>query len=158
MRCAADAAKKAAAFIRAAASSSSQAHSTDDMSSVGQSPQPAALVAAGACGDAPHAYDGSPMELIYSGESDCASDSAKTARSPVSQEAADYEPSSKKARSNIGLMIHIIVCLIRRMGKKAHPLQSLLRIRLCANATMVYAIVEADIVIPLPLWVSRKRL
>ena len=101
MRCAADAAKKAAARMNAAASSSSQVHSTDDMSSVGQSPQPAALVAAGACGDAPHAYDGSPVELIYSGESDCGSDSKRTARSPVSQKAAEYEPSSKKARSNI---------------------------------------------------------
>ncbi|CAI5727592.1 unnamed protein product [Peronospora destructor] len=100
MRSAAKATEKAAARMNAAASDSSQAHAADDTSSAAHSLQPAATVAASARGESPRAYDGSPSELIYSGESDGASDLRKTVGLPESLAAANYKPSSKKARSN----------------------------------------------------------
>ncbi|CAI5733744.1 unnamed protein product [Peronospora destructor] len=139
MRSAAKAAEKAAV------SDSSQAHAADDTSPAARSPQPAAPVAAGARGDSPRANDGFPLELIYSGESDGASDSGKTVRLPESLAAADYEPSSKKARSNSKTHGSYHSRFDSEDEEKPHLL--LPRIRLCANTTMARAIVKAVIVV-----------
>ena len=48
----------------------------------------------------PRADDGSPLELIYSGESGEEYDSRKTGRLTGSPAAADYDPSNEKAISN----------------------------------------------------------
>ena len=95
MRCAAKAEEKAAARMNAAASDSTQANAADDTSSAARSPLPAAPVAAEARGN-----DGSPIELIFSGESDSQHDSPKAVRSPEPVSATKNEPSSKEARSN----------------------------------------------------------
>ena len=95
MRCAAKAEEKAAVRMNAAASDSSQAHAADDTSSAAHSPRPATPVAAGSRGN-----DGSPIELVYSGESDSQHDSPKAVRSLEPVSATKNEPSSKEARSN----------------------------------------------------------
>ena len=74
MRCAAEAAQKAAALDSV----------VDDSSSATASSQPAAPDAAGARGNNPRADDGSELELIYSGESDGESDSKKNTSPPGS--------------------------------------------------------------------------
>ena len=84
MRCAAEAAQKAAARLNAAASGSALESAVDDSSSAAASSQPAAPDAAGACGNNPRADDGSELELIYSGESDGDSDSKKNTSPPGS--------------------------------------------------------------------------
>ena len=76
MRCAAEAAGKAAARVHAAASEIALASPADDSSSAAIS-SPVASTAAGARGSprADNDDDGSHLELIYSGESDGVSDS-----------------------------------------------------------------------------------
>ena len=92
MRCAAEAAEKAAARINAAALDDSQPLAADYASSAAAATLPAAPVAADTRVESPRANDdGSQVELIYSGESDGGSDSKKTSRSPKSIVAAEYE-------------------------------------------------------------------
>ena len=120
MRCAAEAANKAAARVHSASSKSALASPADDSSSAAisspaastaagargspraeASSPPAAHIAAGACGSVPRADndgDGSQVELIYSGESDDVSDSKTTPTPPGSAGATEYEPSRKRAR------------------------------------------------------------
>ena len=97
MRCAAKAAKEAAAHLRTAGDATSQQQVADDTSSAAVSSRPAAPIAAGARGTSPRADDSSPLEPIYSCESDGESDSKKTARSPGSPVATKLEPSKKKS-------------------------------------------------------------
>ena len=84
MRCATEAARKAAARISAATSANTLESSVDDSSSAAASSQPAAPDAAGARGGDPRANDGSELELIYSGESDSESGSKKNISPPGS--------------------------------------------------------------------------
>ena len=84
MRCAAEAAQKAAARLNAAASGNTLESAVDDSSSAAASSHPAAHNAAGARGDDPRDDDGSELELIYSGESDGESDSKKNTSPPGS--------------------------------------------------------------------------
>ena len=83
MRCAAEAAQKAAARLSAAASDSALEQAADDSSSAAASSQPAAPDVAGARGNDPRANDDSELELIYSGELDGGSDSKKNKSSRI---------------------------------------------------------------------------
>ena len=84
MRCAAQAAQKAAARMSVAACDSALLPTADDTSSAETSFHSAAPVAAGSRGSSPCADDGSPLKLIYYGESGDDSDSKKSVRSPGS--------------------------------------------------------------------------
>uniref|UniRef100_A0AAV1U4P3 Uncharacterized protein n=1 Tax=Peronospora matthiolae TaxID=2874970 RepID=A0AAV1U4P3_9STRA len=88
MRCAAEAAEKAAKRVIAA--------SLDDALSTAALTLSAAPVAAVACGVSPRAIDvnGSQVELFFSGESDGGPDSKKTPRSFKSQSVTEYWPTN----------------------------------------------------------------
>ena len=109
----------------------------DDTSSAVTSSHSAASVAAGARGTSARANDGSPLELIYYGESGDESDSKKSVRLPGSPWATQSEPSERKlahttrevssSTLSLGLMV---------MSVMVHHLCRVMRTHKCAISTI----------------------